>query len=443
MESLDCKVLIKFHAKDTMVKKCGIHFLYVEDYGEPLETSGGSVDNAKKKGKEKEKNELQCCKLQISNSFDGISSLRPRFMSISKLDIWCLEARYWKLKRNALREIVKTDSLDLGQPFFVKCELFSKGRDHSIIAIGSIQGWFEGDTTHYIKSDHVFLGYDCVMYADQASYLRSGNARCNDESQSSALSTTRDLQSSCFNSFDLNEIPQHSVGSTVNSATIKSSYADSNVVLSNGSTCCDDEPQSCGISTTRDWNSNSFVLPDLNQFPEDSVESMVNVATINKSGCVDDEQQSCGVSTTYDWQFGRFTSLDLNELPQDIVEPTVNVATINRIGYCDDEQKYYGISISCDGTSSRLTTLDLNELPQDFIASMNNVATINEPQPISCFCFMNILVSKLKDFLLRCEDDKEAEGLNPSTSQPTGFAVFDRDDEDELQPKRLKEFKFF
>ncbi|KAJ0026323.1 hypothetical protein Pint_07094 [Pistacia integerrima] len=100
-------------------------------------------------------------------------------------------------------------------------------------------------------------------------------------------------------------------------------------VQSNGSTCCDDEPQSCGISTTRDRNSNSFILLDLNQFPEDFDESMVNVATINRSGCFHDEQQSCGVSTTYDWQFSSFTSLDLNELPQDIVEPMVNVATIS------------------------------------------------------------------------------------------------------------------
>ncbi|XP_031286746.1 disease resistance-like protein DSC1 [Pistacia vera] len=76
MESLDCKVLIKFHSKDTKVKKSGINFLYVEDYGEPLETSRSSVDNAKKKGKEKEKDELQCSKLQISKSFDGISGLR-------------------------------------------------------------------------------------------------------------------------------------------------------------------------------------------------------------------------------------------------------------------------------------------------------------------------------------------------------------------------------
>ncbi|KAJ0089194.1 hypothetical protein Patl1_31442 [Pistacia atlantica] len=42
----------------------------------------------------------------------------------------------------------------------------------------------------------------------------------------------------------------------------------------------------------------------------------------------------------------------------------------------------------------------------------------------------------------------EVAELNPSTSRPTGFADFDLnefpiDDEDEPQPKRLKEFKLF
>ncbi|KAJ0090972.1 hypothetical protein Patl1_12717 [Pistacia atlantica] len=290
-----------------------------------------------------------------------------------------------------------------------------------------------------------------------------------------------------------------SIGPAVNSATIKPSYADSNVVQSNGSTCCDDEPQSWGISTTRDWNSNSFILLDLNQSPEDYVESMVNVATINKSGCCDEEQQSCGVSTTYDRQFSSFTSLGLNELPQDIVEPTMNVATINRIDYhdeeqqycgfilldlnqspadcvesmvnvaiinksgcCDEEQQscgvstaydrqfssftslnlnelpqdiveptmnvatinrinyhdeerqYCGISSSCDGTSSRLATLDLNEFPQDFIASIDNVPqpTIDEPQPISCFCFINIL-QRLRSYIQEDQNVKRRRERSP------------------------------
>ncbi|KAJ0089199.1 hypothetical protein Patl1_31447 [Pistacia atlantica] len=53
MKSLNCKVLFKFYAEE--VKKCGIHFLYVEDYGEPSETSRRSVDNTKRKRKRKRK----------------------------------------------------------------------------------------------------------------------------------------------------------------------------------------------------------------------------------------------------------------------------------------------------------------------------------------------------------------------------------------------------
>ncbi|XP_031276391.1 disease resistance-like protein DSC1 isoform X2 [Pistacia vera] len=48
------KVLIKFDAFRMEIKKCGIHLLYVENYGEPSKTSGTSVDSAKKKGKEKD-----------------------------------------------------------------------------------------------------------------------------------------------------------------------------------------------------------------------------------------------------------------------------------------------------------------------------------------------------------------------------------------------------
>ncbi|XP_031284745.1 disease resistance protein RPP2B-like [Pistacia vera] len=258
MKSLNCKVLIKFIARHKGVKKCGIqkcgiHFLYVGAYGEPSETSRRSVDNAKKKGKEKD--ELQSNKLQISNPFDGICSLRPHFMSKSPYDnpnIFksCLEERYWKLKRNALRETVKNallsfqqsttlcseieemncvnpkgcmsfpgseipewfsfqnasyniklssgsfhdaidtchnpfaglafctvvefpDLLDLGQPFFVYCMMDIKylNDPYETFAIGSIKGWFEGDRTHYIKSDHVFLGYDCVMYSGETRTL--------------------------------------------------------------------------------------------------------------------------------------------------------------------------------------------------------------------------------------------------------------------------------
>ncbi|KAJ0099518.1 hypothetical protein Patl1_21832 [Pistacia atlantica] len=45
-----------------------------------------------------------------------------------------------------------------------------EGCDRLIVAIGSIQGWFEGDITHF-KSDHVFLGYDCVMYTHKVPRL--------------------------------------------------------------------------------------------------------------------------------------------------------------------------------------------------------------------------------------------------------------------------------
>ncbi|KAJ0093679.1 hypothetical protein Patl1_26362 [Pistacia atlantica] len=78
----NCKVLIKFNAYEAEVKKCGIKFLYVEDYGEPLEISRRSVDNAKKKGKEKAKDDLQTNKLQISNPFDGICKLRSSATSL-------------------------------------------------------------------------------------------------------------------------------------------------------------------------------------------------------------------------------------------------------------------------------------------------------------------------------------------------------------------------
>ncbi|KAJ0034167.1 hypothetical protein Pint_25780 [Pistacia integerrima] len=115
MTSSNCKVLIKFDVEGAEVKKCGIHFLYNEDYGEPLEISRRSVDSAKKKGNEKEKDELQSNKLQISNPFDGMCNLRPHFMSNCPSDLECLEARYWKLKRNALREIVKDALLNSQQ----------------------------------------------------------------------------------------------------------------------------------------------------------------------------------------------------------------------------------------------------------------------------------------------------------------------------------------
>ncbi|KAJ0034168.1 hypothetical protein Pint_25781 [Pistacia integerrima] len=55
---------------------------------------------------------------------------------------------------------------------------------------------------------------------------------------------------------------------------------------------------------------------------------------------------------------------------------------------------------------------------------------------------------KLCNHKNKYEDEKKVEELNPSTSQPTGFALFDLnefpidddDDDDEPQPKRLKEF---
>ncbi|XP_031276392.1 uncharacterized protein LOC116134858 [Pistacia vera] len=53
------KVLIKFDAGEKEIKKCGIHLLYVDNYGEPSKTSRTSVDSARKKGKEKEKDKQQ------------------------------------------------------------------------------------------------------------------------------------------------------------------------------------------------------------------------------------------------------------------------------------------------------------------------------------------------------------------------------------------------
>lgn len=73
IEELNCKVLIQFHSPN--VKKCGIHFLYVEDYGEPVKSSRRIVDYAKMKGK-KIVDEPQSIELQILNSFDDECSYR-------------------------------------------------------------------------------------------------------------------------------------------------------------------------------------------------------------------------------------------------------------------------------------------------------------------------------------------------------------------------------
>ncbi|KAJ0088542.1 hypothetical protein Patl1_31456 [Pistacia atlantica] len=66
MKSLNCKVLIKFDAGNKVVKKCGIHFLYVGDYGEPSKHPEEVLTMLKRKGKRKMNYNPINCKFQIT-----------------------------------------------------------------------------------------------------------------------------------------------------------------------------------------------------------------------------------------------------------------------------------------------------------------------------------------------------------------------------------------
>ncbi|XP_031268492.1 uncharacterized protein LOC116126961 [Pistacia vera] len=162
MKSLDCKALIKFNPKyddHFEVKKCGIHLLYDENYREPLKTSRRSFDNAKKKRKEKEKDELQSNKLQISNSFDGINSLRRCFTSICPPRHRKLSTHH-PLKGNA--PLPKSIALD------TTCYL-TVDSPANIVAKGTIME-YEGSNV-WVTMDVVFDGSPYLPFPNEENFL--------------------------------------------------------------------------------------------------------------------------------------------------------------------------------------------------------------------------------------------------------------------------------
>ncbi|KAJ0088068.1 hypothetical protein Patl1_31455 [Pistacia atlantica] len=129
---------------------------------------------------------------------------------------------------------------------------------------------------------------------------------------------------------------------------------------------------------------------------------------------------------------------------------------LNENGRCNDEPPSYDLSAECNCQfESSLTSLDLkemfdtNEPPSKRLKKCNYKYNIN-----NCDVKREIEVAELNPSISQptgfADSDSEIEvaELNPSISRPTGFADFDLnefpiDDEDEPQPKRLKEFKFF